>query len=42
LVGFQDVGGKDDFTTRTLEALLIKKGNASICPFHFLATGKDS
>ncbi|KAG5050896.1 hypothetical protein JHK85_003414 [Glycine max] len=26
LVGFQDVGGKDDFTTRTLEALLIKKG----------------
>ncbi|XP_047163069.1 thioredoxin domain-containing protein PLP3A-like isoform X2 [Vigna umbellata] len=26
LVGFQDLGGKDDFTTRTLEALLIKKG----------------
>ncbi|KAA8535376.1 hypothetical protein F0562_030379 [Nyssa sinensis] len=26
LIGFQDVGGKDDFTTRTLEALLIKKG----------------
>lgn len=26
LVGFQDMGGKDDFTTKTLEALLIKKG----------------
>ncbi|RYR32882.1 hypothetical protein Ahy_A10g047407 [Arachis hypogaea] len=26
LVGFQDLGGKDDFSTRTLEALLIKKG----------------
>ncbi|KAG9451638.1 hypothetical protein H6P81_011603 [Aristolochia fimbriata] len=26
LVGFQDVGGKDDFTTKTLENLLIKKG----------------
>ncbi|KAI4381732.1 hypothetical protein MLD38_007779 [Melastoma candidum] len=25
LVGFQDLGGKDDFTTRSLEALLIKK-----------------
>ncbi|KAI4386777.1 hypothetical protein MLD38_004679 [Melastoma candidum] len=29
LVGFQDLGGKDDFTTRSLEALLIKK--AIIC-----------
>lgn len=26
LVGFQDLGGKDDFTTKTLEVLLIKKG----------------
>ncbi|XP_068643440.1 thioredoxin domain-containing protein PLP3B-like [Aristolochia californica] len=26
LVGFQDLGGKDDFTTKTLENLLIKKG----------------
>ncbi|KAJ1420728.1 Thioredoxin-like superfamily [Sesbania bispinosa] len=26
LVGFQDLGGKDDFTTQTLEALLTKKG----------------
>ncbi|KAB8743219.1 hypothetical protein FH972_026494 [Carpinus fangiana] len=26
LVGFQDLGGKDDFTTKALEVLLIKKG----------------
>ncbi|KAF3440712.1 hypothetical protein FNV43_RR18998 [Rhamnella rubrinervis] len=26
LVGFQDLGGKDDFTTKTLENLLLKKG----------------
>ncbi|XP_015890001.3 thioredoxin domain-containing protein PLP3B [Ziziphus jujuba] len=26
LIGFQDLGGKDDFTTRTLENVLIKKG----------------
>ncbi|KAB5547599.1 hypothetical protein DKX38_011005 [Salix brachista] len=26
LVGFQDIGGKDDFSTRTLELILIKKG----------------
>lgn len=26
LIGFQDLGGKDDFTTKTLENLLIKKG----------------
>lgn len=26
LVGFQDLGGKDDFTTKTLEVTLIKKG----------------
>jgi hypothetical protein len=26
LVGFQDLGAKDDFTTRELEVLLIKKG----------------
>ncbi|OIW09837.1 hypothetical protein TanjilG_20544 [Lupinus angustifolius] len=25
-VGFQDLGAKDDFSTRTLEALLLKKG----------------
>jgi len=38
LVGFQDLGGKDDFSTKTLEALLIKKGNAFVqCVSHFLA-----
>lgn len=38
LVGFQDLGGKDDFPTKTLEALLIKKGNAFVqCVLHFLA-----
>ncbi|KAL0344280.1 UNVERIFIED_CONTAM: Thioredoxin domain-containing protein PLP3B [Sesamum angustifolium] len=26
LVGFQDLGGKDDFATRTLESFLVKKG----------------
>ncbi|KAK9285673.1 hypothetical protein L1049_024872 [Liquidambar formosana] len=26
LVGFQDLGGKDDFATKTLEVLLLKKG----------------
>ncbi|KAK6922673.1 hypothetical protein RJ641_010977, partial [Dillenia turbinata] len=26
IVGFQDVGGKDDFTTKVFESLLIKKG----------------
>ncbi|GFZ21298.1 thioredoxin domain PLP3B-like protein [Actinidia rufa] len=26
VVGFQELGGKDDFTTKTLEALLIRKG----------------
>ncbi|GFP88409.1 thioredoxin domain-containing protein plp3a [Phtheirospermum japonicum] len=26
VVGFQDLGGKDDFSTRTLEILLLKKG----------------
>lgn len=26
LIGFQDLGGKDDFSTKTLENLLIKKG----------------
>ncbi|XP_043718963.1 thioredoxin domain-containing protein PLP3A-like [Telopea speciosissima] len=26
LIGFQDLGGKDDFTTNTLENVLIKKG----------------
>ena len=28
IVGFQDLGGKDDFTTKTLEVLLLRKGNA--------------
>ncbi|KAF5752456.1 thioredoxin domain-containing protein PLP3B [Tripterygium wilfordii] len=26
LIGFQDLGGKDDFTTKKLEVLLLKKG----------------
>ncbi|KAJ9172736.1 hypothetical protein P3X46_015946 [Hevea brasiliensis] len=26
LIGFQDLGGKDDFTTKSLEILLMKKG----------------
>ncbi|CAH9140507.1 unnamed protein product [Cuscuta epithymum] len=26
LVGFQELGGKDDFSTKTLEAFLLKKG----------------
>ncbi|GKV41585.1 hypothetical protein SLEP1_g49091 [Rubroshorea leprosula] len=26
VVGFQDLGGKDDFSTKTLEVLLLKKG----------------
>lgn len=30
LVGFQDLGGKDDFNTKALEVLLIKKGNAFV------------
>ena len=30
LVGFQDLGGKDDFSTKTLEILLTKKGGFSI------------
>ncbi|XP_062102459.1 thioredoxin domain-containing protein PLP3B-like [Humulus lupulus] len=29
VVGFQDLGGKDDFTTKALENLLIKKGIVS-------------
>ncbi|KAK8270542.1 hypothetical protein V6Z12_D11G204100 [Gossypium hirsutum] len=29
LVGFQDLGGKDDFVIRTLEVVLIKKGIVS-------------
>ncbi|RVX16668.1 Thioredoxin domain-containing protein PLP3B [Vitis vinifera] len=29
LIGFQDMGGKDDFATRTFEALLTKKGIVS-------------
>jgi hypothetical protein len=38
LVGFQDLGGKDDFATKTLEVLLIKKGNAFFqCVSRFLA-----
>ncbi|RRT43564.1 hypothetical protein B296_00055607, partial [Ensete ventricosum] len=30
LVGFQDLGSKDDFTTRALENLLKRKGNYSL------------
>lgn len=30
LVGFQDLGGKDDFTTQRLEAVLTKKGKTSV------------
>lgn len=30
LVGFQDLGGKDDFSTKTLEIFLTKKGDFSI------------
>lgn len=26
IIGFQDLGGKDDFTTKTLEVFLLKKG----------------
>lgn len=26
LVGFQDLGAKDDFTTKKLENVLVKKG----------------
>ncbi|VFR02458.1 unnamed protein product [Cuscuta campestris] len=26
LVGFQELGGKDDFSTKTLESFLLKKG----------------
>ncbi|XP_021827559.1 thioredoxin domain-containing protein PLP3B-like isoform X2 [Prunus avium] len=26
LVGFQDMGGKDEFSTRALEVVIIKKG----------------
>lgn len=26
IIGFQDLGGKDDFSTKTLETLLLKKG----------------
>lgn len=28
LIGFQDLGGKDDFNTKTLEILLTKKGTS--------------
>ena len=30
LVGFQDLGRKDDFTTKALEVLLIKKGKSFV------------
>lgn len=36
MVGFQDLGAKDDFTTRKLEVLLIKKGTVSVCSSLFL------
>lgn len=39
LIGFQDLGGKDDFSTKTLENWLIKKGTCSVCcPFFFFVT----
>ena len=41
LIGFQDLGGKDDFTAKALEALLIKKGSASTI-FLFLSYCKES
>lgn len=44
MVGFQDLGAKDDFTTRKLEVLLIKKGTVSVCQFsvsfHLLLSGQ--
>lgn len=44
LVGFQDLGAKDDFATRTLEVVLIKKGNellsGSTCNLWYLAVLK--
>lgn len=41
LIGFQDLGGKDDFTTKALEALLMKKGKMCFyMSFLFLRTGK--
>lgn len=43
LIGFIDMGGKDDFSTRAVEVVLIKKGNAlsSVC-LQFFACGKVS
>lgn len=43
LIGFIDMGGKDDFSTRALEVVLIKKGNAlsSVC-LQFFACVKVS
>ena len=29
-MGFQDLGGKDDFSSKGLENLLIKKGNDNL------------
>jgi hypothetical protein len=42
LVGFQDLGGKDDFTTKALEVLLIKKGNSfGLHVLHCLSRGNS-
>jgi hypothetical protein len=43
LVGFQDLGAKDDFTTRALEVLLIKKGTVYVCSlFLFICSCLES
>jgi thioredoxin-like negative regulator of GroEL len=36
LVGFQDLGTKDDFTTNKLENVLLKKGMKNLGPTFFL------
>lgn len=36
LVGFQDLGTKDDFTTNKLENVLVKKGMKNLTPTFFI------
>lgn len=36
LVGFQDLGTKDDFTTNKLENVLVKKGMKNLTPTFLL------
>lgn len=36
LVGFQDLGTKDDFTTNKLENVLVKKGMKNLAPTFLL------